>query len=382
MKIGVNTRLLLPGTLEGIGRFTHEILSRMVKDHPQDQFYFFFDRPYDGKYVYGDNVIPIVVKPMARTPIHWVWWFEVALPKALNKYGIDVFFSPELYTSLRAKTPSLLVAHDIAYHHFPHHFRWDHLWYLKKYTPLFLNRADKISCVSQATMNDIVKVFSIKKEKLFVAENGPTPGFIPVGYDEKLEVRKKLTAGHPYFLYLGSIHPRKNVESLIQAFEMFRKSNSTNTNKLVLVGRMAWKTKKVKKVFDSSAVKEDVLFLGQREDAASIMGGAEALIYVSLFEGFGIPILEAFQSRIPVITSNHGSMKEVAGDGAILVEPTNVAAIAQGMEKIVSDAAFSKNLVKKGTEVLKKYNWSKSANIIYDEIIKLKQVKRPRRIRQ
>jgi glycosyltransferase involved in cell wall biosynthesis len=340
----------------------------MVRDHPEDQFYFFFDRPFDEKYVYGPNVTPIVIKPMARTAIHWYWWFEKALPQALNKHGIDVFFSPELYTSLSAKTPALLVAHDIAYHHFPEHFPWYHLWYLKKYTPLFLLKADKISCVSSATEEDIIKSFSIDNKKVFVAENGPTAGFVLLDHQTKEEVKNEVAGGNPYFVYLGSIHPRKNVDRLIRAFEMFKKKNAGSTHKLILVGRMAWKTQKVNAALDACTVKKDVLFLGQRTDAARILGGAEALVYVSLMEGFGIPILEAFATGTPVITSNRGAMKEVSGNAALLVEPENIEEIAGVMQKIVSDDKLSGDLVEKGIQRLKHFDWSKSAQKIYKEL--------------
>lgn len=372
MKIGVNTRLLLPGTLEGIGRFAHEVLSRMVQDHPEDQFYFFFDRPYDDRFIYGANVTPVIIKPKARTPLHWYWWFEKSLPKAFNEYKIDVFFSPELYTSLCANTPVLLVAHDIAYHHFPQHFRWYHLWYLKKYTPLFLQKAEKICCVSHATKEDLESVFSLDSNKLFVAENGPTPGFIPVEAAVKKAIRDEITGGLPYFIYLGSIHPRKNIRNLIKAFELFKNECPESGYKLVLVGRIAWKAGRIRKSIQYSPYKKDILHLGQRDDANRLLAGADALIYVSLLEGFGIPILEAFGTKTPVITSNVGAMKEVAGVAALLVNPENPNSIAAGMTKIYTDRATSEMLIVEGLKRITDFSWNFTAKSISQQIKKLK----------
>jgi glycosyltransferase involved in cell wall biosynthesis len=131
---------------------------------------------------------------------------------------------------------------------------------------------------------------------------------------------------------------------------------------------MAWKTHKVKEVLESCAVKKDVLFLGQIDDAASILGAADALVYISLFEGFGIPILEAFATGTPVITSNCGAMKEVSGDAAILVEPKNIGEIAGAMHTVVFDFQVSGDLVEKGNQRLKIFDWSKSTKKIYNEL--------------
>jgi glycosyltransferase involved in cell wall biosynthesis len=368
MRIGVNTRLLLPGTLEGIGRFTFEVLQRMVKANSQDDFYFYFDRPFDDRYIFTKNVHPIVLSPQARTPMQWYWWFEKSLPKAMEEDKIEVFFSPELYASLKTKIPTLLIAHDIAYFHYPQHFRWYHLLYLKHFTPLFLRKAVRIGCVSHTTKEDLRDSFGIPQENLFVAENGPTPGFAPLSDSKKLEVQNTLTKGHPYFLYLGSIHPRKNTTRTVRAFELFRDDNPQSNHKLVLVGRMAWKTCKSLSAISKNKYRKDIIHLGQREDASSILGAADALLYVSLFEGFGIPILEGFAAHTPVITSNVGSMKEVAGDAALLVNPLKTKSIAFNITKIYKDPLLRSKLIEKGKERLAEYSWERTSEVIYKEL--------------
>jgi len=368
MRIGVNTRLLLPGTLEGIGRFTFEVLQRMVETNPKDDFYFYFDRPYDEKYIFAENVHPVLLTPPARTPMQWYWWFEKSLPKAMEKDQVEVFFSPELYASLKTDIPTLIIAHDIAYYHYPQHFRWYHLVYLKRFTPLFVHKAIRIGCVSHTTKKDLIESLNVPPEKLFVAENGPTPGFSPMSDAERVDVRKKLTNGHPYFVYLGSIHPRKNTTRTIRAFELFRDENPESNHRLILVGRMAWKTGKTKSAISKNKYQEDIIHLGQREDAHTILGAADALLYVSLFEGFGIPILEAFASHTPVITSKVGSMKEVAGDAALLSNPLQTKSIAHCMSALYKDPILPKRLVEKGIERLIQYSWDKTTNILYREL--------------
>ena len=372
MRIGVNTRLLLPSTLEGIGRFTHEVLSRMVENHPEDEFYFFFDRNYDEKYNYADNVIPVVLGPQSRHPLLWYLWFEKSISRALLQYQIDVFFTPELYCCLSAETPTLMIVHDLAYVHYPKHIPYSHRTYLKYFVPRFIKRADMIGCVSNATLKDVESGFKINGEKLFVSYNGPTSGFKPMQEVEKSNVRNELTGGTPYFVYIGSMHPRKNIDRLIQAFSLFREQNSGIKHQLVLVGRMAWKSGKIKEAYENSPYKEDIKILGQVEDASQIIGAAEALLYVSLLEGFGIPILEAMQCNIPVVTSNVSSMPEVAEDSAIQVNPNDISSIASGLEKVM-DEKLKTQMLQKSKIQLKKFSWENSSGKIYEQLARIAQ---------
>ncbi|NNF35666.1 MAG: glycosyltransferase, partial [Saprospiraceae bacterium] len=259
MRIGVNTRLLLPGTLEGIGRFTHEVLKRMVKQNPEDEFYFFFDRSCEEKYLYDDNVTPVILGPQSRHPVLWYWWFEKSVSKALIQNKIDVFFTPELYCCLSVDTPTLMIIHDLAYAHYPRHIPFSHRTYLEHFVPRFIKRADKIGCVSQATKDDVKTRFSVDEEKLFVSYNGPTPGFKPLNNDERSKVRDEISDGCPYFVYIGSMHPRKNIGRLILAYDQFREKNPSLNHKLILIGRLAWKAGRIKEAYDNRPYKEDIL---------------------------------------------------------------------------------------------------------------------------
>jgi glycosyltransferase involved in cell wall biosynthesis len=370
MRIGVNTRLLLPGTLEGIGRFTHEVLRRMVRDHPEDEFYFFFDRSCDEKYLYAENVKPVILGPQSRHPVLWYWWFEKSVSKALIQNKIDVFFTPELYCCLSVDIPTLMIIHDLAYAHYPRHIPFSHRTYLEHFVPRFIRRADKIGCVSEATKDDVKSRFEIEEEKLFVSFNGPTPGFKPLTEREKEVVRMEITEGKPYFVYIGSMHPRKNIGRLILAYDQFRKNNPSSDHKLVLIGRLAWMSGRIKEAYDESPFQEDILPLGQKNDAAKIVGAAEAMVYVSLFEGFGIPILEAMQCEIPVVTSNVSSMPEVVGEAGVQVDPKEVESIAKGMEEIL-DKKFQKTLIDLGRGRLSNFSWDKTSRLIYGELKKL-----------
>jgi glycosyltransferase involved in cell wall biosynthesis len=335
MKIAVNTRFLLPDKLEGIGWFTYEVVKRLVEQHPEDEFLFLFDRPYDSRFIFGDNVHPLVVPPPARHPVLWWLWFELSVPRVLKKHQADVFFSPDNYCSLRATTPTVMVTHDIAHVHYPGQISpWVRRYY-DRYVPRYLDRAEQIVAVSDYTRTDIMRQYGVSDDKIQVACNGVRSIFQPLSEEKKVEVRAQYAEGQPYFFYLGAVHPRKNVARLIRAFDRFKEATGA-PHQLLIAGRLAWQTGAVKEALESATSRSSIRLLGylDQEELPSVLGAATALTYVSLFEGFGVPILEALHSEVPVITSNVSSMPEVAGDAALLVDPTSIDQITAAMSRL------------------------------------------------
>ena len=363
MIIAVNTRLLLAGKLEGIGYFSYEILKRMTAAHPQHTFYFFFDRPYDASFIFSKNVIPVVLQPPARHPILWYLWFEISVYRALKKIKADVFFSPDGYLSLRSKVPTVLVLHDLVYLHQPENMQATHLNYFRKNVPRFLNHAEKIVTVSEFVKQDILYNFpNILSEKISVVYNAARDGFFPISEADKQTVREKFSNGSEYFIYVGAIHPRKNVHRLIQAFDDFKKKSGTE-HKLIIVGRMAWKTDEVTAAYHNAQFKQDIIFTGyvSENDLRLLTAAAFCMVYVSLFEGFGMPIIEAMSCDVPVITSNITAMPEVAGDAAICINPNSVEEITEAMLSVEKNNELRLQFIKRGRERAKYFSWDKTA---------------------
>lgn len=369
MKIAVNTRFLLPGRLEGIGGFTHEVTRRLAAAHPECEFIFLFDRPYDPQFIYSGNVRPVVVPPQARYAWLWHAWFEISLPWVFKRLKPDVFLSPDGYCSLRAKTPTVMVTHDLAHLHYPEQIpQWARRYYDRN-TPRFCARADRLLAVSRFVKEDLIHQYRINPEKITVAGNGCKSSFLPLAEAEKQAVREHFSAGRPYFFYVGAIHPRKNIPRLIEAFEAFKHQTGSGV-KLLIAGRMAWQTGPIKGALDAAVFRDDIRFLGYvgDEDLPRLMGAALALTYVSLFEGFGVPILEAMHCEVPVITSNVSSMPEVAGPAALLVDPLSTASIASALEQIYLRPELSRQLVEAGQEQRKRYSWDATAQAVWSEI--------------
>lgn len=371
MRIAVNTRLLLKGKLEGIGWFTHQTLDRIVKQHPEHEFIFFFDRPYDPSFVFAPNVTPVVVAPQARHFVLFYVWFEWMLPRLLKKYKADLFLSADGFLSLRTKVPTCLVIHDLAFEHYPEHFMASHRFYWRHFSPKFAKRADRIATVSTYSKEDIVKQYSIDPAKIDVVYNGAHDEYKPLGWEEREQVKEKYAEGCEYFVFAGALHPRKNILNLLKAFIAFKKKQRSNM-KLVIVGRFAWKYNEVMEMKEDMPFAEDVKWVGYMgvEELSKVIGGAYALVYPSLFEGFGIPILEALQCNVPGVVSNTSAMPEVAGEAALLVDPTDVQDIADKMQLIYKDEMLRAKLIAAAKEQAKKFSWEKSAENLWGSMMK------------
>jgi len=366
MNIAVNTRFLLKDRLEGIGWFTFETLKRMTTQHPEHQFFFFFDRPYDPQFVFGDNVTPVVINPPARHPILWYLWFEHFVPKALARCNADVFLSTDGFLSLRAEVPSVLVVHDIAFEHYPEHIDFMTRKYYQKFTPQYVRKATKVATVSEYSRQDIVRNYNISPGKIEAVYNGANNRYKPLKPKEKQQVKARYARGCDYFLFAGAIQPRKNVKNLFLAFDRFKRQHSSKV-KLVIAGRKAWNFKEIIEAYESMEFRDEVIFVGHLSAAqlAEVMSSSLGLAYVSLFEGFGIPIIEAMSAGVPVITSKTSSMPEVAGDAALLVNPHSIPEIADAMLRLWQDPELRKVLVKKGHLQRQLFSWDNTADKLW-----------------
>jgi glycosyltransferase involved in cell wall biosynthesis len=360
--IAINTRFLLPNKLEGIGWFSYEVLKRWVEWHPEHEFIFIFDRAYDEQFVFSSNVKPIVASPQARHPVLFYLWFEWTLPAIFKKHKVDAFMSPDGFMSLSADIPTLLVIHDIAWKHFPTQVPWSHRKHYEYYMPRFAKKAAHIATVSEYSKNDIVNHLQVMPEKIDVVYDGANESFVPLSLDERVKIEDKYSNGCPYFLYVGSIHPRKNVLRLLQAFELFKSKADTNM-KLLLAGRIAWQSGDVAEQLAKMKYRNDVVFLGYTDaiELPKITASAFALSYVSLFEGFGIPILEAMYCDVPSISSNSSSMPEVAGDAGLLADPYSVDSITEQMLRLWNENGLREQLIEKGKIQRQKFSWDLTA---------------------
>lgn len=367
MRIAVNTRLLLPGKLDGMGWFAWHTLKRMTESHPETEFIFFFDRPWSEEFVFGTNVTPVALFPQARHPFLYYCWFEYAVPAALKKYKADVFYSPDGYLSLSAAVPQLGVMHDLNFEHYPDDLPFLTRHYYRYFFPKFAAKAARLATVSEYSKQDIMKCYGISGEKIDVVYNGVNDLYRPVTENQKQQIRNRYTGGAPYFIFVGMLHQRKNIANLLRAFEQFKKQKTTPV-KLLIVGHRKWWTSEMESVFRSMEHADGVVFTGRQpiEELVQMVASAMAMTYVSYFEGFGVPIVEAMKCGVPVITASLTSMPEVSGDAALIVDPFNVNEIAGAMQQIERDAELRKTLGTKGIARAEAFSWEKTTEKIWN----------------
>lgn len=366
MVIAVNTRLLLKGKLEGIGWFTLETLKRMTVNHPEHHFIFIFDRPFDQDFIFAENITPVVIGPPTRHPVLWYYWFEYQIPRVLKRYKADLLLSPDGYLSLRTKVPQLAVIHDINFVHRPADLPWLKAKYYNFYFKKFAQVAKRIATVSFYSKEDITRSFKVDYDKIDVVYDGINQIFNPTSEEEQAAVREKYTSGNPYFLFVGALHPRKNVNGLLRAFDAFKSVNGNKT-KLVIVGGEMHKTGEIFETYDNMRYKKDVVFTGRvsTSELHQIFGAAMSLTFVPFFEGFGIPIVEAMSAGVPVICSNTTSIPEVGGSAVLYADPCKIEQITEAMIKMAGDAEFRNELIEKGFVQKNKFSWDETARLLW-----------------
>lgn len=369
MIIAVNTRLLLQEKLEGIGWFTRETLSRITCEHPEHQFLFIFDRPYASEFIFSDNITPIVLSPPTRHPILWFIWFELQIPRILKKYKADLFFSPDGYLSLNTRVRQLAAIHDINFAHRPKDLPWLKAKYYNYFFPKFARKAKRIVTVSYFSKEDINRTYKIDSDKVDVVYNGVNTTYTPTSDNENSDAKAVYSQGKDYFLFIGSLHPRKNICGLLRAYDAFRTSVDSDI-KLLIVGESMFKTSDIELTYEGMRYKDDVVFTGRltNEELHHVLGASMALTFVPYFEGFGIPVIEAMNAGVPVICSNTTSLPEVGGNAVLYVDPFSLSQIKDAMIRIYQEKELRDSLIEKGFVQKEKFSWDKTAELLWGSI--------------
>jgi glycosyltransferase involved in cell wall biosynthesis len=361
MRIAINTRFGAYDYQEGYGRFTRELSYGLAAANKDDQFYFYYDRAFPPDSQSFTNVSQIVAGPQARHPLLWKFWYDIRVPRLLAKHKADVFFSPDGICSMHTKVPQVIAIHDLAFLHYPQFMPKTQQWFYKQYTPAFIRKAKRIITVSSFSRADLIKQYPFAKDKTEVVYNAADPSFRPLSWTEKESWKEAFTEGREYFLYVGSVHPRKNLVNLLKAFSGFKKRQKTNML-LVIAGRMAWQHEEFTQVLSSFKFRNDVKLTGfiPEQELVKLMGSAYALIYPSVWEGFGMPVLEAMQAGVPVLCSGTSALPEIAADAALFFDPLKPDDIGLQLAHVYKDEQARSLMIERGLERARSFSWSKS----------------------
>jgi glycosyltransferase involved in cell wall biosynthesis len=373
MTIAINCWVLRQKKLDGIGFFTVNTISRIIRNNPDVKFVILCDKNYKENYFDFENVIHKRVFPPYRHPILYFIFLEFVVPFVLRKLKPDVFVSAEGFLSLSSNCKQLPVIYDLNFEHFPENLALKNRIYFKFFFKRFAKKAKRIATISEYSKKDIIDFYGIAENNIDNVSCGINSDFKSLNHEERNQAKDKFSEGKPYFFFIGSVHPRKNVNRLLQAFIKFKEKTDSDFN-LVIGGSMMWNNSDIIKTYESSKYKNNIKFVGRlsNEDLKLALGGAYALAFVPVFEGFGLPIVEAFEANVPVLTSNVTSLPEVAGDAAIYANPFKVDEITDGLVQLYkNENGLIEDLISKGRIQKNKFSWEKTASLLWDSISKV-----------
>jgi len=371
MKIAIQAADLDAKRIDGTRVYILNVLKRFGKISPQDDFYVYHRRDFNPELAppeFSNYKIKKVKSP--------AFWTQLGFAGELWKDEPDVLWMPmhNIPFVRKKNLKTVVTIHDLAFKYFPDYFPKDDLRRLNFLMDAVAKKADKLIAVSESTKRDLLKFYPfLKEENIRVIYHG----FDAELYDRKFTVEevgkilskfKIQSAGRrtKFLLYVGAIQPRKNLETLVRAFNLVKK---TQLNlKLVLAGEKAWLFEETMKEIERSPNKNDILLLGNVSfaDLPILFQSAEAFVFPSLYEGFGIPVLEAFASGTPVITAKNSSLPEVGGEAALYFEEKDEQDLAEKINSVLNDKNTGEVHVSKGKEQLKKFSWDKCAQETLD----------------
>jgi glycosyltransferase involved in cell wall biosynthesis len=371
MKIGIDIRELSMSTAKsGWYQYTYNLASHLltIDGHNEYRLLSMFAR---GRGFRGDDKIP--KKFVWRVPgrVTAAVCERLSLPVELLLGGLNVFHGPGEFIPRPFRCKSILTIHDLMAFRHPEFI--DPEW-LGPHTQRILtaaNEADAIIAVSQFTKGEIVRLLRIPEARIRVVYNGISPAFRPMGDNEHMEkVRVKYGIRGPYLLFVGNIEPKKNLNTLILACAELWKATSYKYP-LAIVGQKDWHFEAVRELVQKLHLEREVIFTGvvDGEDRPSLYSGAELFVFPSLFEGFGIPVIEAMACGTPVVASNRASIPEVADDAAVLVDPLNASRMAEAMYTVLADPSVKTRCIQRGLQRAKTFSWERTAR----ETLKLYQ---------
>ncbi len=338
----------------GIGEYAYELLKQFqgVKTSNIKFLVFLKNSPRADMPPPTSNFTYKIIKPKKM-------WTQFALPIGLflGKKP-DVFFTPSHYAPRFSPVPTIISVMDLSFIRFPELFAKKDLYQLKNWTKYSVKNAKKVFTISEFSKNDIINEYKIEESNVYVTYPGIKPDLESAKKQNMEDLRKKFGINKNYILFVGTLQPRKNIEKLIEAFSKVDKDIL-----LLVVGKKGWLYEDILKAPEKFGVSERVKFLDFVEDTELPYLYKNALCFVlpSLYEGFGLPVLEAMKNGCPVLTSNVSSLPEAGGEAALYFDPTNVNEIAEKINKVINNKDLREEMVKKGFLQVKKFSWEKTA---------------------
>ncbi|GIW07637.1 MAG: glycosyl transferase family 1 [Dehalococcoidia bacterium] len=349
----------------GLGRYAHELTAALVALGSGDEYQAFLHSA--GRALRPDP--PLERLPIRRVPLDAKPWRLSVLAASFAHLPMDPVIGPttifhgtdHLLPPLR-RARTVFTVHDLIFRFYPEHHLPLNRWYLTLMMPRFLRAADALIAVSEQTKRDVTALYGIPAERIRVVYEGVDPRFRPENDPARLaDLRRRLGLPERFVLYLGTIEPRKNLPALLDAYQLLVAGGEEAD--LVIAGRTGWLFEPVFAHVRRLGLEQRVHFTGWVDDAdtPALLSAARAFVFPSLYEGFGLPPLEAMACGTPVVVSNTSSLPEVVGEAGLLVPPTDVAALAGALRRVLEDDDLAAALRAKGLRQARRFRWEKAA---------------------
>jgi glycosyltransferase involved in cell wall biosynthesis len=377
MRVGIDvTAAIIQGG--GIGRYTRELIAALTAVDSHNEYHFFAAAPSSASPV--PNPIPQAENVRLHTaPLDERWlyrlWYRLRLPLPVQWVTgpLDLFHSPDfVLPPVNGRIPTLLTVHDLSFVHYPETFPARLVAYLNQIVPWSIGRATHILADSQATKDDLSFIWHVPEGKVTVLYSGVHERFRPMTEEKRLTaVRQQYNLGtSPYILTVGTVQPRKNYQMLIRAFQPIAQTHPHN---LIITGGKGWLYEEMLAEVGRQGLDGRVHFIGFVADAdlPALYSEAALFVFPSLYEGFGLPLLEAMGCGVPVISSNASSLPEVAGDAAVLLSPHDEAAWTESINHLLQNPAERARLVAAGFRQSRHFSWQQSAHQLHQIYKKL-----------
>lgn len=352
----------------GISRYIYSLLEGLSRLEDKDRYTVFVSR---------DEIAAAAASPFGQSsslrlvPVSWptsqppqrIAWEQLALPEALRSKAVDVFHAPANVLPPRLPCASVVTVHDVAFMRYPQFFRPMRRAYQRRFVRSSVGRATRIAAVSESTKRDLVEYLSAPAECTDVIYPGIPDDFQPVRDEEKLAAfRAAHRLPERYALFLGTLEPRKNLVGLVEAYAQLREQHA-DTPSLVIAGAKGWYYSELFERVRALGLLGAITFAGYvaREEQPMWYSGAEAFVYPSLYEGFGIPVLEALACGVPTVTSNLSSLPEAAGSLALQVDPQDRTALAHAMLRALTDATLRQRTTAEGLQWARQFSIERMA---------------------
>ncbi|MBI3941529.1 MAG: glycosyltransferase family 4 protein [Chloroflexi bacterium] len=363
-KIGLNAQLLsLSDSYRSAG--VHRYILQMLQALPR------LDREHNylaftGEARLQENLVDgldVRLAPFSTAnPLTRILWEQFVQPFALRREGLSLIHGLVNVLPLVLPCPGAVTIHDLSFLRYPQAFKALKRLYLRLMTRRSAQQADMVIAVSESTRQDVIRLLGISPAKVRTVLNGVESSYHPLEAASLEDFRRRVGLADPFILYVGTLEPRKNIPVLLQAFHQLKQRGNV-PHKLVLIGARGWLYQPIFATLESLALQNQVLFPGfvPPNELVAWYNAAEIFVYPSLYEGFGLPVLEAMACGTPVVCSDRSSLPEVAGDAALQVDPTRPEALAEALGSLIRNAALRHHLAAKGLARAQYLTWDRSA---------------------